>query len=84
MAILNGNACMGCHALRGEGGAVGPGFDGIGSRLSRDKIRESIMDPNADASAGYEAFKGMMPTNFGTDMSAAQVEALVRFLAGLK
>jgi len=84
MELLNGNACMGCHALQGAGGAVGPPFDGIGSRLSRDLIRESIIDPNAKASPGFEDFKGMMPTNFGTDLSAVQVEALVTFLAGLR
>jgi len=82
LTMLNDNTCMGCHALKGEGGAVGPSFDGIGSRMSRDLIRESILDPNATASAGYEAFKGMMPTTFADQLTGAQVETLVRFLAG--
>lgn len=84
MGILQANACMGCHQLKGEGGAVGPKFDGIGSRLNREGIRESIIDPNAKVSAGFEAFKGMMPATFGDQLSAKQLEILVTFLASQK
>jgi hypothetical protein len=31
---------------------------------------------------GYEQFAGIMPTNFGERLSAAQLEAVVDFLAG--
>src|SRR6185503_9352826 len=46
-AILNEKTCMGCHKLGDEGGAIGPPFTGMGSRVSKDYIRESILDPNA-------------------------------------
>jgi hypothetical protein len=60
---------------------VGPPFDGIGARLSPDEIRAAILDPAATVSPGYEQFAGVMPPNFGSRLTAAQLEALVRFLA---
>ena len=73
--------CIGCHALDGTGGTVGPSFDGIGARASADRIRRGILQPNADTAKGYEKFAGTMPPTFGQQLSAAQLEALVQFLA---
>jgi mono/diheme cytochrome c family protein len=83
-ALYNEKGCVGCHQLDGKGGAVGPSFDGIGSRRSADAIRRGILTPNADTAPGYEKFAGTMPANFGQMMSAAQLEALVQFLAKRK
>jgi mono/diheme cytochrome c family protein len=76
--------CIACHKLGAEGQVVGPPFDGIGSRLSPDEIRSAILDPGATTSPGYEKFAGVMPPNFGSRLTAAQLEALVGFLAGRK
>jgi mono/diheme cytochrome c family protein len=73
--------CIACHKLGAEGQEVGPPFDGIGARLSPDEIRGAILDPAATVSPGYEQFAGVMPPNFGTRLTAAQLEALVSFLA---
>lgn len=75
---------MGCHKLGSEGGAVGPEFNGLGGRADKDYIRESIVDPNAKIAKGFEQFKGMMPPNFGEQLSAKQLEILVNFLASQK
>jgi hypothetical protein len=82
--LLNEQACMGCHKLGEEGGMVGPPFSGMGSKLSKDKIREGIIDPNASVAAGFESFKGMMPPGFGDQLTAKQLEILVNFLASQK
>jgi mono/diheme cytochrome c family protein len=82
--LLAENACLGCHAIDGAGPRIGPPFDGIGARLTPDRIRRSILFPNADTAKGFEQFAGMMPQNFGTKLSAAQLEAIVQFLAGRK
>lgn len=82
--IINGNGCVGCHALRGQGGTVGPRFDGVGTRLTRDGIREAILDPAAKLSAGFESMRGVMPATFGQALTAAQLEALVTYLANQK
>ena len=79
--LLSDNACLGCHVLDGTGGPVGPSFDDIGGRLDAAGIREAILDPNADVSEGFEQMAGMMPTTFGDQLSAAQLEAVVNFLA---
>lgn len=83
-AIINANGCLACHSLRGQGGAIAPRFDGIGTRLSKDDIRESILLPNAKIARGYEQVAGVMPQTFGQQLTAAQLEALVNFLSGLK
>tara|TARA_Y100001934_G_C12324011_1_gene761587 strand:- start:840 stop:1646 length:807 start_codon:yes stop_codon:yes gene_type:complete len=80
MDILNGNACLGCHILDGAGAPIGPSFDGIGSRLSAEYIRESILDPGVSASEGFEESLGMMPAMYGDQMTAQQLENVVTFL----
>lgn len=82
--IINANGCLGCHSLHGQGGAIAPHFDGTGSRLSKDDIRESILTPNAKIAAGYQQAAGIMPQTFGQQLTAAQLEALVTFLFSLK
>ena len=81
VAILRNQTCLACHTLDGEGGPIGPSFDGIGGRLSADEIRRSILEPAADTAAGYEAVAGVMPPTFGQQLTAAQLEAVVRFLS---
>ncbi len=82
--IIDANGCLGCHKLRGEGGVVGPAFDAIGGRLTRDQLRQAILEPNASVATGFESMRGTMPLTFGQTMTAAQLEALVAFLAYLK
>ena len=47
-------ACLRCHQVRGVGGTLGPVLDGVGKRLKREEILESILRPNASISAGFE------------------------------
>lgn len=84
VALHNEKGCVGCHQLDGKGGAVGPPFDHIGARLTADAIRHAILLPNADTAKGFERFAGTMPVTFGQMFSAAQLEALVQFLASKK
>jgi mono/diheme cytochrome c family protein len=83
-ALLQAHLCITCHKLGDEGGPIGPPFDGMGSRLSTDAIRRGILEPNADTAQGFAAMAGTMPQTFGQQLSAAQLEALVQFLSGLK
>ncbi|HEX9691476.1 MAG TPA: c-type cytochrome [Gemmatimonadales bacterium] len=80
--LLTEHACLGCHALDGAGPPIGPSFDGIGGRISTDRIRRGIIDPDAEVAEGFAQFAGMMPKAFGDQLSAAQLEILVQFLAG--
>jgi len=80
--LLTQNACLGCHPIDGAGPPIGPSFDGMGRRLTAERIRRAILFPSADTAQGFAQFAGMMPQTFGTQLSAAQLEAIVQFLAG--
>lgn len=82
--LMSANQCLVCHRLGAEGGPIGPSFDGIGGRLSADEIRRGILDPAADTADGYAAVAGVMPANFGSVLTAAQLEAITSYLAGLR
>jgi mono/diheme cytochrome c family protein/cytochrome c551/c552 len=84
MTIIRGAGCTGCHKISGEGGAIGPDLTHVGSRLSANLIRESILFPDAKVAKGFEKFKGVMPKTFGNQLTAAQLEALVQFLTSHK
>ncbi|HEX9895775.1 MAG TPA: c-type cytochrome [Gemmatimonadales bacterium] len=79
--LITEKGCIGCHVLNGTGGPVGPPFDGMGRRLSAERIRRAILEPNADTAKGYEKVAGSMPATFGQMLSAQQLEALVGFLS---
>jgi len=79
--LLTEKGCLGCHVLEGKGAPIGPPLDGIGGRRTAEFLRRSILLPNADTAKGYEKFAGTMPLTFGQMLSAAQLEALVQFLA---
>lgn len=45
--------CSACHRIRGRGGMLGPDLSNIGAQRPLGKIRESILDPDADGFRGY-------------------------------
>jgi mono/diheme cytochrome c family protein len=83
-ALVNAAGCIGCHKVNNAGGAVGPDLTRVGARRSAQAIRQKILDPASSVTKGYEQFAGVMPKTFGTMMNAAQLEALVQYLAALK
>ena len=48
-------ACIRCHKLGDghEGGDAGPNLAGVGQRLTREKLLESLIDPNAEVVTGF-------------------------------
>ena len=80
MALFTEKGCVACHQLGGQGGQFGPPLDNIGRQRNAEYIRRSLLEPNADTARGYEQFAGTMPP-FGQQLTGAQLEALVRFLA---
>jgi cytochrome c2 len=80
--------CGTCHQIDAVGatGAVGPNLSEVGARLAPDKIRESILTPDAviaENCPGAPCTPGLMPKIYGDQLSAAQLETLVKFLSGL-
>lgn len=83
-ALIKEAGCRNCHMLDGEGQTIAPDLTHVGSRRDAAAIRKKIVDPASDVTKGFESFAGVMPKTFGTDMSAAQLDALAQFLAGKK
>jgi len=81
MQLFTEKGCVGCHTLGGKGGAVGPALDAIGRTRDAAYIRRAILTPDADTAAGFEKVAGTMPPTYGQQLSAAQLEALVGYLA---
>jgi mono/diheme cytochrome c family protein len=85
--IFGAQGCAACHTFKpaGSTGTVGPDLDKLPESAAAAKmpldafIKQSIVDPNAYIAPGYA--KGVMPPNFGTTLSAKQVDDLVAFLA---
>jgi mono/diheme cytochrome c family protein len=82
--LITAAGCIACHKLGDQGATIGPPFDGVGGRRSAESIRHKILNPKSDTTRGFEAMAGIMPPTFGQQFNAAQLEALVQFLASRK
>ncbi len=51
---LKGVACLKCHAVGGQGGAVGPELGGVGVKYPREELITSVLYPSQRISSGYE------------------------------
>jgi len=51
---LQGLACVKCHAVGKEGGAVGPELSTVGAKYPRDELIASVLYPSAKISSGFE------------------------------
>ncbi|WP_421826635.1 DUF7133 domain-containing protein [Larkinella sp.] len=54
--IFNTNStaqCVRCHAIGGQGGAVGPSLTGIGDVLTREQILQALIEPSARLAPGF-------------------------------
>lgn len=49
--------CIKCHQVNGEGVDFGPALSEIGTKLGKDALYESILDPSAGISFGFEAWQ---------------------------
>ncbi len=77
--------CAKCHVVNGRGIDFGPALSEIGTKLGRDALFESILDPNAGISFGYEAWTVEMKNGdevFGLVVSDAAVDLAVKLQGG--
>jgi putative heme-binding domain-containing protein len=52
--------CAKCHVVNGEGKGVGPNLSGVGAKLSRESLYESILAPSAAISHSYETWTAIL------------------------
>lgn len=72
------HGCQACHSLLGSSSPVGPSLDDVSTRLNRQQIQQSILDPAAVISEG---FTNMMPTDFGQQMTVNELNMILDLLA---
>ncbi|WP_456391017.1 c-type cytochrome [Profundibacter sp.] len=80
-AVVDEHGCAACHDLGGSGATLGPSLYGIGKRMSRAIVMESIIDPNAIIADGYDA--DFMPADFGEEMRGSELLLLTDYLLAL-
>jgi mono/diheme cytochrome c family protein len=80
-AVFVDQGCGGCHmfAPAGSTGTVGPNLGEVLAGKDAAFIHESIVDPNAEVASGFSA--GVMPQNYGDQLSPQQLDDLVAFLS---
>ena len=59
--------CSKCHQVRDEGREVGPALTEIGTKLPKEALIESILDPSAGISFGFEGWQ--LELKSGDDVS---------------
>ena len=82
--------CAKCHKVKGEGKEVGPDLSEIGSKLGKDALYISILDPSAGISHNYEThlflledgstLSGIIVSETAQQVDVKTAEALVRKL----
>jgi cytochrome c oxidase subunit 2 len=79
--VFDSQGCNGCHtfAAAGAKGTIGPNLDQALQGKDAAFIRESIVNPNAEITQGYQP--NIMPQDFGQKLSDKQLNDLVAFLS---
>ncbi len=77
-------ACINCHALGGQGSAVGPALDGIATRKDAAYITESLIEPNAKLADNYTATPISPMPPMGLILKPQELEDVKAFLLTLK
>jgi len=78
--------CIKCHQVRGEGTDFGPNLSEIGTKLGKDTLIESILDPSAGIAFGYEAWQIELRNGdeaYGLVTSETEDEITVKAVGGV-
>lgn len=77
--------CIGCHSVKGEGTDFGPNLSEIGTKLGKDALYESILDPSSGISFGFEAWSITLKNGdeaFGLLASETEKELVLKLQGG--
>ena len=79
-ALFTSAGCGGCHTLSdaGTSGQTGPNLDEGLKGKDAAYIKQSIEDPNAVITKGYQP--GIMPPNYKQTLQPSEIDALVKYL----
>ena len=76
--------CVLCHAVKGQGSAIGPALDTIATRKDASYIRESLLEPNKVLAQGFEALGASPMPPMGDLFNAQEMADIQAFLQTLK
>lgn len=85
------STCANCHIVNGQGKDFGPALSEIGTKLGKDALYESILEPSAGISFGYESWElllkngdevyGLIVSETGDSVSVKDASGLIRKIA---
>jgi putative heme-binding domain-containing protein len=78
--------CNNCHVVQGQGTELGPNLSEIGSKLAKEALYQSILEPSAGISFGFEAFTLTLKDGdeaYGLIASETSDEILVKSVGGI-
>jgi putative heme-binding domain-containing protein len=77
--------CAACHKVHGQGGEAGPDLSQVGGKFDRTHLIESILDPSAQITEGFQAivivttsgrvFTGILKAESSTAVTLVDAEA---------
>ncbi len=79
-------ACASCHQVNGKGIDFGPKLSEIGTKLGKDALYASILDPNAGISFGYETWQLELKNGdegYGLIASETESELMIKSAGGI-
>lgn len=79
-------ACSSCHQIKGRGTEIGPALTEIGNKLGKEALFESILEPSAGISFGFEANQVELKSGdeaFGLIVSETEGELVMKDLKGI-
>jgi putative heme-binding domain-containing protein len=78
--------CSACHTIHNKGGQVGPDLSEIGTKLAKEAIVESILEPSAGISVGYETYSVDLKSGdeaYGLLVSDSSTEIAIKDAKGI-
>ena len=78
--------CANCHQVKGQGVDFGPNLTEIGSKLGKDALYESILEPSAGISFGFEAWQLQLKSGdeaYGLIVSETAEELALKAVGGI-
>lgn len=75
--LFTGMGCVGCHAINGQGGGVGPELTNVYAK-GEEYIHQSIVQPNAVIAEGFQP--NLMPQTFGQQLSEENISDIIAYL----
>lgn len=86
VVFAGAGTCAKCHVVGSEGKAVGPNLSGIGAKLSKPALYESILAPSAAISHNYETYTALLEDGrsiSGLLVSQAADQVVIRGVDGI-